>query len=79
VTELKYVSVPFLETMLRDEVAEGWNEFSCHPGYVTPDFRSVYLAEREEEVRTLTDPAIRRTIEALGYRLASFADVPPRS
>jgi predicted glycoside hydrolase/deacetylase ChbG (UPF0249 family) len=76
VTELKYVSVPFLETMLRDEVAEGWNEFSCHPGYVTPDFQSVYLAEREAEVRTLTDPAIRRTIEALGYRLASFADVP---
>jgi predicted glycoside hydrolase/deacetylase ChbG (UPF0249 family) len=76
VTELKYIGVPFLQTMLRDEVEEGWNEFSCHPGYESPDFTSVYLKERAVEVRTLTDPAIRRSIDDLGYRLASYADVP---
>jgi predicted glycoside hydrolase/deacetylase ChbG (UPF0249 family) len=74
VTNLNYISVPFLRQMLREEVADGWTEFSCHPGYRSPDFASVYLAEREEEVRTLTDPRIRETIDTLGIRLASFTD-----
>lgn len=72
-TRLDYVSVPFLQQRLR-EVEEGWTEFSCHPGYVSPDFDSIYHAEREAELRTLTDPRIRETIEALGIRLASYAD-----
>ena len=54
----------------------GWTEFSCHPGYVTPDYTAVYLAEREAELRALTDPRIRATIEELGVRLVSFADYP---
>jgi predicted glycoside hydrolase/deacetylase ChbG (UPF0249 family) len=33
ITNLEYVSVPFLQWMLREEVLEGWTEFSCHPGY----------------------------------------------
>jgi chitin disaccharide deacetylase len=74
VTNLEYVSVPFLQRMLREEVAEGWTEFSCHPGYRSPDFSSVYLVEREAEVRTLTDPRIRQNIEELGIRLVSYAD-----
>jgi predicted glycoside hydrolase/deacetylase ChbG (UPF0249 family) len=74
VTNLEYVSVPFLQQMLREEVAEGWTEFSCHPGYGSPDFSSVYLAEREAEVRTLTDPRIRQTIAELGIRLVNYAD-----
>lgn len=74
VTNLKYVSVPFLLAMLREEVAVGWTEFSCHPGYVTSDYRSVYYAERETEVRTLTDPMVRDTLEELGIRLVSYAD-----
>lgn len=74
VTNLEYVSVPFLQRMLREEVAEGWTEFSCHPGYRSPDFTSVYLAEREAEVRTLTDPRVRTTIAEEGIRLASYAD-----
>jgi chitin disaccharide deacetylase len=74
VTNLEYVSVPFLQQMLRDEVQEGWTEFSCHPGYPSPDFASVYLNEREAEVRTLTDPRIRQTIEELGICLVSNAD-----
>jgi predicted glycoside hydrolase/deacetylase ChbG (UPF0249 family) len=79
VTELQYIGVPFLERLLREEVVEGWNELSCHPGYPSPDFTSVYLDERAVEVRTLTDPAVRRAIDRLGYTLASFADYPERT
>ncbi len=78
VTNLEYVSVPFLCKMLREEALPGWNEFSCHPGYVTPDFTSVYSTEREEEVRTLTEPRIRQTMDDLDIRLASYADYRKR-
>jgi predicted glycoside hydrolase/deacetylase ChbG (UPF0249 family) len=74
VTNLEYVSVPFLQRLLREEVPDGWTEISCHPGYRSPDYRSVYLAEREAEVRTLTDPRIRATLVDLDIHLASYAD-----
>jgi predicted glycoside hydrolase/deacetylase ChbG (UPF0249 family) len=74
VTQLEYISVSFLQQLLREEVPPGWTELSCHPGYRSPDFTSVYLAEREEEVRTLTDPRIRQTIDELGIHLVSFAN-----
>jgi predicted glycoside hydrolase/deacetylase ChbG (UPF0249 family) len=74
VTDLEYVSVPFLQCLLREEVGEGWTEFGCHPGYRSPDFHSVYLEERETEVRTLTDPRIRAALDQLGIELASYAD-----
>ncbi|MBM3511497.1 MAG: ChbG/HpnK family deacetylase [Alphaproteobacteria bacterium] len=73
VTDLDYVSVAFLVKILREEAAPGWTEFSCHPGYMTPDFTSVYGAEREAEIHTLTDPKVRATIDALGYVLVSYA------
>jgi predicted glycoside hydrolase/deacetylase ChbG (UPF0249 family) len=72
VTNLEYVSVPALQRMLRDEVKPGWTEFSCHPGYASPDFTSEYLHEREAELRTLTAPAIQETIETLGIHLVSY-------
>jgi chitin disaccharide deacetylase len=75
VTNLEYVSVETLQRMLREEVPEGWTEFSCHPGYRSPDYQSVYLEEREAEVRTLTDPRIRQSIDALGLHLVSYADL----
>jgi predicted glycoside hydrolase/deacetylase ChbG (UPF0249 family) len=78
VTNLDYVGVPFLQRMLREEVPDGWTEFSCHPGYVTPDYTAVYLAEREAELRTLTDPRIRDCIVESGIRLDSYADLPGR-
>jgi predicted glycoside hydrolase/deacetylase ChbG (UPF0249 family) len=74
VTNLEYVSVSFLQRMLREEVGQGWTEFSCHPGYVSSDYLAPYLTEREAEVRTLTDSRIRQTIEELGIHLASYAD-----
>jgi predicted glycoside hydrolase/deacetylase ChbG (UPF0249 family) len=74
VTNLEYVSVPFLRKLLRAEVHPGWTEISCHPGYASTDFSSIYLAEREVELQTLTDPRIRQTIKELGIQLASYAD-----
>jgi predicted glycoside hydrolase/deacetylase ChbG (UPF0249 family) len=78
VTELEHVSVAALQAILRDEVPEGWTEISCHPGYVTAQLRSVYSDEREAEVRTLTDPAIVRTIADLDIELTSYTDFNAR-
>jgi len=75
VTELRYVSVEFLQRMLREEVPPGFTEFSCHPGYVTDDYSSLYLTEREAEVATLIDPRIRQTIRDEGIRVISYADL----
>ena len=75
VTDLHHVSPQFLLWILRNEVADGWTEISCHPGYVTDDFTSVYLEEREAELATLTDPLIRAEIDSLGLRLASYAEL----
>jgi predicted glycoside hydrolase/deacetylase ChbG (UPF0249 family) len=73
VTELEHVSVDALQGILTNEVGQGWTEVSCHPGYITPDYRSTYRFEREAEILTLTDPRIRATIEELGLALESYA------
>jgi predicted glycoside hydrolase/deacetylase ChbG (UPF0249 family) len=76
ITTLEYVRVPFLQKMLREETEGEWTEFGCHPGYVSPDYTAMYLSERAEEVRTLTDPRIMATLAELGLRLVSFGDYP---
>jgi predicted glycoside hydrolase/deacetylase ChbG (UPF0249 family) len=73
VTELEHISVAALQGILRDEVTDAWTEVSCHPGYMSPGYRSTYGTEREVEIRTLTDPRVRETIEVLGIRLESYA------
>jgi len=78
VTDLEHIRPEYLIWILRNEVDEGWTEIGCHPGFVTDDFTSVYLAEREVEVATLTDPRIEAEIEALGIRLASYAELAGR-
>ena len=78
VTDLEHVSVATLLRMLEDEVGEGWTELACHPGYISDDFTSVYMVEREAEVRTLTDPRIRTRIDELGIELCSYADYARR-
>jgi chitin disaccharide deacetylase len=72
VTNLEYVSVPFLERMLREEVRDEWTEISCHPGYIDPGYTAVYAEEREAEVRTLTDPRIPEVMVELGIELSSY-------
>ena len=74
VTDLEYVSPPFLQKLLQDEATPGWTEFSCHPGYASWDFSSVYLGERETELQTLKDRRIRQKIEELDIRLVNYQD-----
>ena len=75
-THLEQVSVASLLEMLDTEVGPGVTELGCHPGYAGDGFRSSYLDEREAELRTLCDPAIRARLEDLGIRLATFAELP---
>ena len=74
-THLEQVSVESLGEMLETEVGPGVTEFGCHPGYPGDGFESSYLREREAELRTLLDPAVRARIEELGIRLLSFAEL----
>lgn len=70
-TDLARVGVKALARILRREAAEGgWAEICCHPGYETAAMRSAYTFEREAELRTLTDPAVKRLLGELGFRLA---------
>ena len=78
VTNLEYISVSQLQRWLHEEVQEGWTEFSCHPGYATPDYSAVYYVEREEEIRTLTDPRIKQTLADLEIDLVSYKDYSRR-
>ncbi len=74
VTELEHVSVAALEGILREELADGWTEVACHPGYLTSELRSIYSQEREAELRTLTDPSVPRVIAELAIELGSYVD-----
>jgi chitin disaccharide deacetylase len=75
VTDLRHVSVGALTGILRREVTASWTEISCHPGYLTPDFTSMYHDEREAELATLRDPSIRQVLADERLHLASFADL----
>jgi chitin disaccharide deacetylase len=73
---------PYLEGISRQllvrfisNLAPGWTELGCHPGYAD-GLDSVYLLEREEEVRVLCDPVVREAIKASGVKLRSFAEAP---
>lgn len=79
VTDLDHVSVAALEQIIREEVREGWTELSCHPGYVSDDYVPMYREEREAELRTLTDPRIRATLDELGIELESYATYSARA
>jgi|RhiMethySRZTD1v2_1073278.scaffolds.fasta_scaffold15847_2 predicted glycoside hydrolase/deacetylase ChbG (UPF0249 family) len=75
-SHLEHISPESLCRMLREELKDPVTELSCHPGFVHADFTSGYSAEREAEVRTLCDPAVRATVDELGFRLIGFRDLP---
>jgi predicted glycoside hydrolase/deacetylase ChbG (UPF0249 family) len=75
VTDLRHVSVAAFERLLAEAV-DPWTELGCHPGHVSDDQMWVYHREREEEIRTLTDPRLPRAIAEQGLVLASYADWP---
>jgi predicted glycoside hydrolase/deacetylase ChbG (UPF0249 family) len=69
---LEWISPASLVRMLAADVRPGVTELSCHPGYMESDFRSSYSEERETELRTLCDPAVRQAIGELGIELIDF-------
>jgi predicted glycoside hydrolase/deacetylase ChbG (UPF0249 family) len=71
--DLRLVSIASFQRLLASRVETGWTEILCHPGYRSDDFTSVYLSEREEEVRTLTDARLSSRIEELGIILVSYS------
>jgi chitin disaccharide deacetylase len=75
VVELDRVRAPFLlELVAREANATGFTELGCHPARLSGDLVSSYTREREVELSTLTDPALRSRIESLGLTLASYHD-----
>jgi predicted glycoside hydrolase/deacetylase ChbG (UPF0249 family) len=57
---------------------EGVTEFMCHPGHCGDDLRSARTRlkeSREEELRALTAPEVRRALAEAGVTLASFRDL----
>jgi predicted glycoside hydrolase/deacetylase ChbG (UPF0249 family) len=64
------ISLMHLREMI-DGLPSGWTELGCHVGYAD-ELDSVYATEREEELRVLCLPEVRRTITSCGVRLQSF-------
>jgi predicted glycoside hydrolase/deacetylase ChbG (UPF0249 family) len=53
---------------------EGDSELGCHPGYAN-GLSSRYTVEREQELRTLTDPRVRAHVEELGIALIGWREL----
>jgi len=66
----EFISVESLLKVLA-RLGEGWTELGCHPG-LGEDYDSMYLTERQIEVKTLCDARIRAAIAALGIELRSY-------
>ncbi len=75
VTHWEQISAENLSQMLGTEIGPGITELSCHPGFVDRGFSTTYAAEREAEVRALTDPLLRRVLDEQGIWLANFYHV----
>lgn len=60
-----------------NNVETGSTEIMCHPGYVIDAFvqESVYNKQRETELKILTDPSIKQTIQACNIELITFAEL----
>lgn len=56
---------------------EGTTELMCHPGEGDAELErtSAYARERATELATLTEPAVKARVRALGLELATFADL----
>lgn len=59
---------------LLGSIGSGDVELGCHPGYAD-GLVSSYRAEREVELGTLTDPRVRRGIEAQGIELIGWSEL----
>jgi predicted glycoside hydrolase/deacetylase ChbG (UPF0249 family) len=71
------IGVKALVALLR-QLPAGVTEVGCHPGLAMQG-ESSYAQEREQEMHTLCDPAVREAIASEGIRLVSFAEFARRS
>jgi chitin disaccharide deacetylase len=74
-THLEWISPENLVRLLEAALAEGVTELGCHPGYVDPEFRSIYNIEREAELQTLCEPMVREWLAESNVTLINFGDV----
>jgi len=73
-THLEQIGVQSFIAMVETEIPVGVTELGCHPGYCDPQLRSSYRMEREVELRTLCDPAVRAFFSARQIRLVNFPE-----
>jgi len=67
------ISADAMQSLLA-ELPTGITEIGCHPGE-GQDLDTVYLREREEEMKVLCDPRIHSALIELGIQLCSFHDI----
>jgi predicted glycoside hydrolase/deacetylase ChbG (UPF0249 family) len=53
-------------------VLPGATEIMIHPGHLPTHVRTGFAAEREEELRAATDPAVRAAFASAGARLVGL-------
>jgi predicted glycoside hydrolase/deacetylase ChbG (UPF0249 family) len=75
VSDPEKVGFEALERILRQEIEGGLYEMCVHPGHVDTGFQSVYHADRERELATLTDPRVRTVLEEQGIHLIGYRDL----
>jgi predicted glycoside hydrolase/deacetylase ChbG (UPF0249 family) len=70
------ITVEALVALLLDLPA-GTSELACHPGYAEglAATGTMYVAERETELRALCDPRVVAAIEECGIELVTFAGI----
>ncbi len=74
-THWEQISPENLAHMLATEIEPGITELSCHPGYVEDAFSSSYRAEREAELRALTNPLVRHVLREQQIQLIGFHEI----
>ena len=60
-----------------NSLPDGTTEIMCHPGYTDEAFaqESIYNNQRDRELDILTDPSIKKAIQANGIQRITFADL----
>jgi chitin disaccharide deacetylase len=73
-THPEWIAAENLVRLLEAGLSNHFTELGCHPGYVDPEFHSVYNFEREAELQTLCDPMVREWLTASNVILINFGD-----
>lgn len=62
-----------VENLLRilKNLSPGCTELGCHPGYGS-DTDTMYRVEREQEIKTLCDPSVLKTVNEMEIELVAF-------